>query len=244
MIKQLDRDFLVLQKMLSLNDRFSINKQAKLIKNIASQGLVGLLKLFDLLIDRQLKNYHKLNYIDGMLLQQLYVSHLPEAKQRLNKYLYVNSLKSYSLVNYALLEKSLLLCNFKDADHLTRIYLCHLAGLNVNDYGKRHWLYFTDIVSLASEDLRIIDDLWRIYSQERFGFSIQRSIWLSKKCDWEKLWSTIGWKKQNILVRYPQEFTWDISAPLGHLPLLNQLRGVQVLSFLFSHSTWNIYNSK
>ncbi|NET49629.1 MAG: hypothetical protein F6K09_13095, partial [Merismopedia sp. SIO2A8] len=48
----------------------------------------------------------------------------------------------------------------------------------------------------------------------------------------------IGWKSGNSCTRYPNEFTWDISAPAGHLPLSNQLRGVRVMSSLLSHPAW------
>ncbi|PLZ94121.1 hypothetical protein CI594_16205, partial [Fischerella thermalis CCMEE 5196] len=44
--------------------------------------------------------------------------------------------------------------------------------------------------------------------------------------------------KGNNWTRYPQEFTWDLSAPKGHLPLSNQLRGVRVIASIFAHPAW------
>ena len=92
---------------------------------------------------------------------------------------------------------------------------------------------------MPSEDLIVIDSLWQAYSRHKFGFSKQRQIWLSTNCDWEKFWDQIGWKNNGIARRYPNEFLWDVNAPSGHLPLFNQLRGVQVLSALFNHIVWN-----
>ena len=77
-----------------------------------------------------------------------------------------------------------------------------------------------------------------MYSRGKFGFSIQRKIWLTHQCKWNLFWQTIGWTKQDIPCRYPTEFIWTIDAPKGHLPLFNQLRGVQVLSALFNHIVW------
>jgi GUN4-like len=56
--------------------------------------------------------------------------------------------------------------------------------------------------------------------------------------NWENFWSKIGWKNGNTWTRYPNEFIWDLSAPKGHLPLSNQLRGVRVIASLFSHPAW------
>ncbi|PLZ36777.1 hypothetical protein CBP27_11530, partial [Fischerella thermalis WC542] len=56
--------------------------------------------------------------------------------------------------------------------------------------------------------------------------------------NWDNLWVKIGWKKGKNWTRYPQEFTWDLSAPRGHLPLSNQLRGVRVIASIFAHPAW------
>jgi GUN4-like len=67
---------------------------------------------------------------------------------------------------------------------------------------------------------------------------VQRELWLSVGKNWEKLWTQIDWKNGNNWTRYPQGFTWDLSAPKGHLPLSNQLRGVRVMAALLSHPAW------
>jgi hypothetical protein len=57
--------------------------------------------------------------------------------------------------------------------------------------------------------------------------------------DFVKLWPKIGWKDGNSWTKYPRGFIWDLNAPVGHLPLLNQLRGVRVADSIFSHPVWS-----
>ena len=141
-------------------------------------------------------------------------------------------------LNYQPLQELLIKQNFQEADTLTQQYLCILAGLNTKTNNTRKWLYFTDINVIPSEDLLHIDLLWQIYSRGKFGLSIQRQIWMKDGCKWKIFWHNIGWTKNNIPCRYPQEFIWTLDAPQGHLPLFNQLRGKQVLSAIFNHTVW------
>jgi hypothetical protein len=135
-------------------------------------------------------------------------------------------------IDYAPLQESLVKQDFQEADRINMIKLCELAG---EDAVRRKWLYFTEVEQFPSVDLQTIDLLWRSYSEGKFGFSIQRRIWLGLSQNWEKLWPRLGWKQDNIWTRYPGEFIWDLSAPDGHLPLSNQLRGVRVMASLLSH---------
>ena len=103
---------------------------------------------------------------------------------------------------------------------------------------RRGWLYFSEVSRIPVEDLRTIDHLWRVASGDRFGYSVQRQLWLGVNRNWERLWPLIGWKQGYHWTRYPDEFIWDLSAPKGHLPLSNQLRGVRVLEELLTHKAW------
>ncbi|RMH77952.1 MAG: GUN4 domain-containing protein [Cyanobacteria bacterium J007] len=124
---------------------------------------------------------------------------------------------------------------FQEADRLTVQTLCQLAG---DAAQERKWLYFTEVDRIPSDALQTLDRLWRIYSEGKFGFSVQREIWLGVGKNWDKMWPKIGWKEGNHWTRYPNGFTWDLSAPKGHLPLSNQLRGVRVIERLLSHPAW------
>ena len=52
---------------------------------------------------------------------------------------------------------------------------------------------------------------------------------------YEQLWPRIGWKQDGVWTRYPGAFTWSIKAPEGHMPLVNQLRGVRLMDALLQH---------
>lgn len=138
-------------------------------------------------------------------------------------------------VNYELLQQLLVEQKFQAADQLTLQKLCELTGPAAV---QRKWLYFTEINRFPATDLQTINRLWLAYSEGKFGFSVQRQIWLSVGKDWDAFWPKIGWKTGNNWTRYPQEFTWDLTAPKGHLPLSNQLRGVRVINALLSHPAW------
>jgi GUN4-like len=112
--------------------------------------------------------------------------------------------------------------------------MCELAGA-----ATQKWFYFTAVQSFPITDLQTINTLWLVHSEGKFGFSVQRELWLALGKDWEKLWTQIDWKNGNNWTRYPQGFTWDLSAPRGHLPLSNQLRGVRVMAALLAHPAWS-----
>ena len=60
---------------------------------------------------------------------------------------------------------------------------------------------------------------------------------LLRLCDnrWEALWPRLGWKRDGLWTRYPAAFTWSLEAPEGHMPLVNQLRGVRLMDALLQH---------
>jgi hypothetical protein len=88
---------------------------------------------------------------------------------------------------------------------------------------------------MAAVDLQSLDRLWLTYSQGRFGFSVQLRLLRSVAGRWDRLWPKLGWKLDGVWTRYPSAFTWALSAPEGHLPLVNQLRGVRLMDALLSH---------
>ena len=64
---------------------------------------------------------------------------------------------------------------------------------------------------------------------------IRRRLLRSLGNRWEQLWPRIGWKEAGTWTRYPKGFTWSLDAPEGHMPLVNQLRGVRLMDALLSH---------
>lgn len=145
-------------------------------------------------------------------------------------------LRSAAAVDYAPLQQLLAEQNFQAADKLTLQKMCEVVGAAAV---QRKWLYFTEIEQFPIADLQTLNALWLAHSEGRFGFSVQRELWLSVGKDWSQLWSKIGWRSGNLWTRYPQGFTWALSAPKGHLPLSNQLRGVRGIASLLAHPAWS-----
>ena len=145
-------------------------------------------------------------------------------------------LQSERNLDFSRLQELLEAGQFEEADLVSVRLLCQLAGPAAE---KRKWLYFSEVPTLPVPDMRTIDALWRSYSDGKFGYSVQRKLWKNLNKNWDRLWVEIGWKDGNHWTRYPGEFTWDLSAPKGHLPLTNQLRGVRVMNELMNHPAWD-----
>jgi len=147
----------------------------------------------------------------------------------------VVALQSERAIDYHPLQILLAKQDFQAADQLTLQKLCELAG---EAAVQRKWIYFTEVEQFPAIDLQTLNALWLVHSEGKFGFSVQRELWLSLGKNWDKLWSKIGWKDGINWTRYPQGFTWNLTAPKGHLPLSNQLRGVRVIASLMAHPAW------
>jgi hypothetical protein len=211
-------------------------KQLQLIPELVSIGPVGLEVLMEFLKEQQSTPP---NLAKGLAYQALYNTDTLKAKEFLQTYFPngVVPLRSEAGIDYLPLQQLLVKQDFLSADRLTLEKLCELAG---SAAVQRKWLYFSEVENFPIADLQTINTLWLIHSQGKFGFSVQRELWLSVSKNWEKLWSKIGWKTGNNWTRYPNEFIWDLSAPIGHLPLSNQLRGVRVIASLLSHPAWSM----
>lgn len=153
---------------------------------------------------------------------------------------------------YATLEKYLRNSQWKEADDETRNLLYLKSGLGRSQFSS----FGSDEVSrLSRETLKTIDDLWRRYSNGRFGFSVQKDILIQcdgNPCrytdqDWEKFTSRIGWNKRNsdssqitdledmfggtIGGDTTTKYNFSLSAPPGHLPS-NQFSGWSVRTMM------------
>ena len=135
-------------------------------------------------------------------------------------------------LDYGPLQRALIQQQFEEADRLTSEHLRQLAG---TDAVKRGYVYYSEVPPMAAADLESLDRLWVVYSQGRFGFSVQLRLLRSLAGRWDQLWPRLGWKQAGVWTRYPGSFTWSLEAPEGHLPLVNQLRGVRLMDALLSH---------
>jgi len=148
--------------------------------------------------------------------------------------IYNNWFHTNSAVNlkYKDLQLNLLKQNFEEADRLTSSYLRKLAGKVAENRG---YVFYSEVKNIPSEDLDTIDRLWNIYSQGKFGFSNQAKLLKTVGKRYDLLWPKIGWKKDGIWTRYPSSFCWSLDAPDGHMPLVNQLRGVRLMDSILRH---------
>ena len=135
-------------------------------------------------------------------------------------------------IDYSELQSFLLNENFEEADRRTSAILRELAGPAAV---RRGYVYFSEVPPMAGLDLVSLDRLWTVYSQGRFGFSTQARLLKGLDGNYVKLWPRIGWKVDGVWTRYPGAFTWSIDAPEGHMPLINQLRGVRLMDSLLNH---------
>ena len=138
-------------------------------------------------------------------------------------------LKSARDVDYTRLRDLLIAGEWQEADLETRKVMLKAARRE-----KEGDLDLDSIESFPCDDLRTIDQLWHKYSYGRFGFSVQKKIWLSVggKVDYKtecKLGDRVGWRKGRgkggSWLNY-SDLTFNKTAPRGHLPCWFGLWGV------------------
>lgn len=144
-------------------------------------------------------------------------------------------------ISFDLLHQHLQAQNFRQADEETRRLLIALAGEAAE---KRGYVFFSEVQFIAEADLKAIDELWRQYSDNKFGYSVQKKIWEKVNKDFTKFFIRVGWMKkldtemeQYNYRAFPTEFIWENGkeTPVGHLPLTNALRGTQLLASILNH---------
>lgn len=152
--------------------------------------------------------------------------HLQMSEQGLNRFdLDVDELSSEQLGAdyYSKLRDMLVAQDWKAADQETADRM-----FEVMKRQKEGWLRVEDINNFPLLDLRNIDHLWVKYSQDKFGFSVQREIYL--KCGatlngeypGDKIWfefcDRVGWLKNGNISYDSLIFDNLSSSPAGQLP--------------------------
>lgn len=215
-------------------------KRLAAVNALAEQGEVGYEILQDHLFEvLNNESDFQAQPILGKIYQLIYHQGSPTQQSLLQAQLPdgVVTLQSDRAIDYQPLQELLIAQDYETADRLSMEKLCELAGPKALE---RKWLYFSDVDRLPNADLKTLDILWLTYSEGKFGFSVQRDLWIGLGRNFTKLWTKIAWKKGNIWTRYPNEFIWDLSAPVGHLPLSNQLRGVRTFEAILKHPVWTV----
>jgi hypothetical protein len=143
-------------------------------------------------------------------------------------------LKSDAGFSYELLRDLLAAGEWEKADDETRLKLIQLAG---EEAVLRDWVYFTEVKDIPVADLKTIDNLWSSYSEGRYGYSVQKKVWIKNRKVWSKMFKEIDWVQgeNNAYRKWPLEFDWKKDAKKGHLPLTNCLRGTQLFQAVLEH---------
>ena len=142
------------------------------------------------------------------------------------------SVESAMGLDFVALQRDLLNQDFEAADRLTSCMLRELAG---DAAVQRGYVYFSEVPAMQGVDLVGLDRLWTVYSQGRLGFTSQARLLTTLDGRFDQLWPRSGWKLDGVWTRYPRSFTWSIEAPEGHMPLINQLRGVRLMDAVLKH---------
>lgn len=120
---------------------------------------------------------------------------------------------------YANLERYLKNGQWKEADEET-------YRLMITEVGKEEgqWFESEDLLNFPCEPLKVIDGLWVKHSGGKFGFSVQKEMYLEyggvadgqydKSGAFNKLCEVNGWKVDGKWVNV----VFDTSSPKGHLP--------------------------
>jgi hypothetical protein len=133
-------------------------------------------------------------------------------------------------VDYSHLEELLRLGKWKEADEETAKVMLKAAKRE-----EEGWLNIYEFKEFPCSNLQMIDQLWVKYSDGRFGFSVQREIYL-EKCGGKlgeeyhimnvyedggvlnDFYDQVGWRNNKEIIWDYNKLTFDISAPRGHLP--------------------------
>lgn len=127
--------------------------------------------------------------------------------------------------NYRRLQELLSAAQWKKADQETFAVMLKVAGRE-----KEGWLRVEDIKKIPCIHLHIIDQLWVVYSNGQFGFSVQKRIWQSLDgtnkserkiwCDFcDRLYWRVKYNGSMVKSWVPyNNLVFDSNAPMGHLP--------------------------
>jgi len=142
-------------------------------------------------------------------------------------------LKSEVGVDYSQLQKLLSEGKWKEADEETARVMLKAAKRE-----SEGWLDRESIQKFPCADLRTIDQLWVKYSGGRFGFSVQKRVYVECGANldgeypgdeiWYKFCDKVGWKRGPVgwriwrtTIKSWDELTFSMVAPRGHLPAIN-----------------------
>ena len=134
----------------------------------------------------------------------------------------INQALKNATVNYTQLEKLLTAKQWEDADQETLNVM-----LKITNREAEGRLDVESLRNFPCEALAKIDQLWVETSDGKFGFSVQKKIYVDDcggnpdgqydKNAYNCFADKVGWRVNGIWLYY-SEVTFDTTAPIGHLP--------------------------
>ncbi|MBR8837548.1 MAG: GUN4 domain-containing protein [Stigonema ocellatum SAG 48.90 = DSM 106950] len=123
-------------------------------------------------------------------------------------------------IDYTRLRDLLKAGNWKDADYETYLVMLKFVGRKEGD-----WIRNEELLNFPCTTLRTIDSLWVKYSNGRFGFSVQKKIYLEVGGKPDGEYYEKAWKKFGDLVGWRVNQSWIYCSVTfyrhkveGHLP--------------------------
>ncbi|NJN90297.1 MAG: GUN4 domain-containing protein [Leptolyngbyaceae cyanobacterium SL_5_14] len=131
-----------------------------------------------------------------------------------------DTLSSEKGIDYTKLRDLLKAQRWQEADRETYEVMIRAVGKKSGD-----WFTSNELLNFPCTDLKTIDSLWVKYSNGRFGFSVQKKIYLEcggipdgqyHREAFGKFGDRVGWRKNKEWVF---DVTFRTSSPQGHLPI-------------------------
>ena len=155
-------------------------------------------------------------------------------------------------INYAALRDLLKDKQWEEADRET-YKLVNQIVKTAKKQNRNIFIELKTIAEFSCTDVRTIDFLWKKYSNDKFGFSLQQDVWQdvnqngdSSTQTWRRFATKVGWKKGDVnsgsgYLLYEQLNFEPKSAPVGHLPWWFALSDEEqkVIKHLFARCNFN-----
>lgn len=147
-----------------------------------------------------------------------------------------NLISDTTKVNYTTLRNLLAAQRWKEADKVTLDLM-----LNAVNRQEEGWFTKENADNFPCDDYKLIDNLWRKYSNDRFGFKTQENIYLetgNNLVNYDRetyltFGDRLGWINNDVWIA-KNNFIFNQNAPIGHLPMSASKRIGVYLGLFFS----------
>lgn len=114
---------------------------------------------------------------------------------------------------FSKIEQALEKNDWKEADQETKNLVLDLAKPS-----DKNNLQNEDIENISCPDIKHINHLWEKFSQNKFGFRIQQSIWEESRKHYNTFSKKVGWSNNYDHLKFASTTIDKIDKPDGHLP--------------------------